>query len=202
MPAGCCGGASACVRAPLTRMQATAAQPSVWSPVTEGLLQLLSLFKQSQSADNATHRSIQQQLTSFNAVPDYNCYLVHIFNVLRNEDGPVRQMAGLVLKNNVKEHWDALDRSVQEYVRHNLLASMDDPLPYIRTTSGSCISSICSSAGLEAWPDLVPMLYQMLDSPWWWIPSGCLTFGSPVDVRFSKHILCSAQHAVFFSFLE
>jgi len=146
-------------------MQGAAAQSSAWTPVPEGLSQLLGLFKQSHSADNATHRSIQQQLTSFNSVRDYNCYLAYIFNVLRNENGDVRQMAGLVLKNNVKEHWSSIDQQVQEYVRHNILASMDDPLPYIRTTGGSCISSICSSVGLEAWPGLVPHLYQMLDSP-------------------------------------
>eukprot|EP00965_Chrysotila_dentata_P263015 6214737-Pleurochrysis_carterae.AAC.1 len=87
-----------------------AAASVAWAPVPEGLAQLLQLFSLSQSADNATHRDIQQQLTSFNSIPDYNSYLVYIFNGLRDEAGPVRQMAGLVLKNNVKEHWSEVHR--------------------------------------------------------------------------------------------
>ena len=39
-----------------------------FAPSPEGVNQLLGLFRASQSADNAQHRAIQQQLTSFNAV--------------------------------------------------------------------------------------------------------------------------------------
>mmetsp|Transcript_74295 Transcript_74295/g.124000 ORF Transcript_74295/g.124000 Transcript_74295/m.124000 type:complete len:895 (+) Transcript_74295:39-2723(+) len=137
---------------------------AAWNPSPEGMEQLLGLFKASQSADNATHRAIQQQLTSFNAIPDYNNYLAYIFNQMRGEAGSVRQMAGLVLKNNVKEHWSKVHPDVQGYVHENLLGSIGDPEPYIRTTAGSCITTITASAGLEAWPQLVPTLYQMLDS--------------------------------------
>ena len=132
-----------------------------WAPSPEGLQQLLGLFKASSSADNATHRAIQQQLTSFNAIPDYNNYLAYIFNQMRVEAGSVRQMAGLVLKNNVKEHWGNVHPDVQRcgpqsawgragshgarhaarpsscslrYVRENLLGSIGDAEPYIRTT--------------------------------------------------------------------
>ena len=41
---------------------------SSWAPSAEGVQQLLSLFQASQGADNAQHRAIQQQLTSFNAI--------------------------------------------------------------------------------------------------------------------------------------
>jgi hypothetical protein len=37
-----------------------------------------------------------QQLVNFNAVPDYNNYLVYILNGLKDENPSVRQMAGLV----------------------------------------------------------------------------------------------------------
>ena len=77
-----------------------------WQPTAEGLQQLLGLFKATQGANNEQHRHIFEQLRSFNSVPDYNCYLVFILNQLRQEDQNVRQTAGLVLKNNVKEHWE------------------------------------------------------------------------------------------------
>ena len=99
------------------------------------------------------------------AQADYNCYLCYIFNTMKQEPGPVRQMAGLVLKNNLKEHWASLAPEVQDYVRENLLGSVGDPEAYIRTTAGSCITTITYAAGLSAWPALVPTLYRMLDSP-------------------------------------
>lgn len=138
---------------------------STWAPSAEGLQQLLGLFRASGSADNTQHRRIQQQLVDFNVIPDYNSYLAYIFNQLKSEDGAVRQMAGLVLKNNVKEHWGELSSEVQEYVRENLLGSLGDPQPYIRNVSGSCVTTVIYAGGLEAWPMLVPTLYQMLDSP-------------------------------------
>ena len=58
-----------------------------WAPSAEGLAQLLGLFRTSHSANNAQHRAIQQQLTEFNVVPDYNNYLAHILNHMREEAG-------------------------------------------------------------------------------------------------------------------
>ncbi|KAL3918041.1 MAG: hypothetical protein SGPRY_006160, partial [Prymnesium sp.] len=84
-----------------------------WQPSSEGLAQLLGLFKASTRADNAQHRAIQQQLRDFNAVPDYNNYLVYILN-MTSEDGQTRQLAGLVLKNNVKEHWHMVSPEIRE----------------------------------------------------------------------------------------
>ena len=61
-----------------------------WQPSAEGLQQLLGLFRGSHSASNAQHKLIQAQLQQFNAVPDFNNYLVYILNQLKNE-GPVRR---------------------------------------------------------------------------------------------------------------
>ncbi len=83
-----------------------------WVPSAEGLQQLLALFKASQSASNAQHRAIQQQLVGFNVIPDYNSYLTFILNT-HNEDDSVRQLAGLMLKNNIKDHWRNVQPAVQ-----------------------------------------------------------------------------------------
>ena len=85
-----------------------------WQPTAEGLQQLLGLFKAAHGADNDAHRAIFDQLRSFNSVPDYNCYLAFILNQMRQEDASVRQTAGLVLKNNVKESWAAVAPEVKQ----------------------------------------------------------------------------------------
>ena len=110
-------------------------------PSQDGVKQLLTLFKASQSADNAEHRAIQEQLNVFNSIPDFNAYLAYILNH-SHEEGAVRQLAGLTLKNNIKNRWRGLSPSVQEYVRENLLGSLGDPHKYIRATVGSCITTL------------------------------------------------------------
>lgn len=45
-----------------------------WQPQPEGLDQILSLLRQSQSPDNATQRSVQQ-------VSNYNNYILHIISL-------------------------------------------------------------------------------------------------------------------------
>ena len=62
----------------------------------------------------------------------------------------MRQLAGLMLKNNIKERWHTLSPDVQQYVRENLLGSLGDPQKYIRTTVGSCITTVIYAGGLEA----------------------------------------------------
>ena len=139
---------------------------AAWQPTAEGLQQLLGLFKATQGADNEQHRNIFEQLRSFNAVPDYNCYLAFILNQMRQEETAVRQTAGLVLKNNITQHWPRrLPPEVQQYVRENLLGCLGDDVPYIRNTVGSCITTITMEEGIKLWPALLPSLYQMLDSP-------------------------------------
>ena len=120
--------------------------------------QLLGLFRGAIQASNEQHRSIQQQLISFNAIPDYNAYLVYIMGQLKTEEGSVRQMAGLMLKNNVRQHWATLHAEVRLYVREGLLGSVGDALPFIRTTASSCISTIVAAADLGDWPTLLPTL--------------------------------------------
>jgi len=167
----------------------------------------------------------------FRRQAEYNCYLCYIFNALKSEAGPVRQMAGLVLKNNLKEHWDSLRPDVQEWVgppfpsvrvfarararermwharnpyspltvtfaRACWAASVtrrltfapryasDHPRARAHTgtaaaastasagaarshtsadapcQAGSCITTVTSGAGLQAWPQLIPSLYQV-----------------------------------------
>eukprot|EP00962_Isochrysis_galbana_P042543 scaffold15964_cov135-Isochrysis_galbana.AAC.8 len=72
-------------------------------------------------------------------------------------------MAGLVLKNNVKEHWDEMHPSVQAYVKQGVLACVGLPEPYLRQTAGTCVTTIAYTAGLASWTELVPTLLGMLE---------------------------------------
>ncbi|EOD08905.1 hypothetical protein EMIHUDRAFT_258105, partial [Emiliania huxleyi CCMP1516] len=108
---------------------------SEWQPDQAGLAEVLQLLASSQSASNETHRAIQQRLASFNAcVPDFNNYLAHIFAHRADQQGA---MAGLVLKNNVRERWDELHPPVQAYVQQAVLSCIGAPEPFLRMTAGA-----------------------------------------------------------------
>ena len=79
-------------------------------------------------------------------------------------DEPTRSLSGLILKNNIRAHYDKLPHEVIDFVKLECLGSMGDPSPLIRATLGILVTTIAVRGGLEQWPDLLPQLCQSLDS--------------------------------------
>ena len=79
-------------------------------------------------------------------------------------DEPTRSLSGLILKNNVRAHYEKLPTEVTEFIKQECLNSIGDPSPLIRATIGILVTTVASKGGLEAWPDLLPRLCQNLDS--------------------------------------
>lgn len=79
-------------------------------------------------------------------------------------DEPTRSLSGLILKNNVKAHYQKFLPQVAEFIKHECLKAVGDPSPLIRATVGILITTIASKGELTSWPDLLPNLCLMLDS--------------------------------------
>lgn len=135
-----------------------------WQPQEEGLIQILTLLKESQSPDTETQRSVQQKLEELNKFPDFNNYLIFVLTKLTSEDEPTRSLSGLILKNNVKAHFHKFLPVVTEFIKQECLSAVGDPSPLIRATVGILITTIASKGELTAWPELLPALCSMLDS--------------------------------------
>ncbi|EFA10900.2 Importin subunit beta-like Protein [Tribolium castaneum] len=135
-----------------------------WTPQQEGLREILTLLKESQSPDTATQRTVQQKLEELNKYPDFNNYLMFVLTKLTSEDEPTRSLSGLILKNNVKTHYNSLQPSVTNFVKNECLQAVGDPSPLIRATVGILITTIASKGDLSSWPELLPALCTMLDS--------------------------------------
>ncbi|XP_025830663.1 transportin-1 [Agrilus planipennis] len=135
-----------------------------WTPQEEGLREILTLLKESQSPDTATQRAVQQKLEQLNKYPDFNNYLMFVLTKLVSEDEPTRSLSGLILKNNVKSHFDSLVPSVANFIKQECLQAVGDPSPLIRATVGILITTIASKGDLSKWPELLPSLCNMLDS--------------------------------------
>lgn len=135
-----------------------------WTPQEEGLREILTLLRESQSPDTATQRAVQQKLEELNKYPDFNNYLMFVLTKLTTEDEPTRSLSGLILKNNVKTHYNSLLPNVTNFIKTECLQAVGDPSPLIRATVGILITTVASKGDLGSWPQLLPALCNMLDS--------------------------------------
>lgn len=87
-----------------------------------------------------------------------------VLTKLVSEDEPTRSLSGLILKNNIKTHYNNLVPSVSNFIKQECLQAVGDPSPLIRATVGILITTIASKGELTTWPELLPALCGMLDS--------------------------------------
>lgn len=80
-------------------------------------------------------------------------------------DEPTRSLSGLILKNNVKTHFHQFPPDVAQFIKTECLSAVGDPSPLIRATVGILITTTASKGELSQWPELIPRLFDMLDSP-------------------------------------
>ncbi|MFT7797886.1 transportin-2-like [Arapaima gigas] len=135
-----------------------------WQPDQQGLQQVLQLLKDSQSPNTATQRAVQQKLEQLNQYPDFNNYLIFVLTRLKTEDEPTRSLSGLILKNNVKAHYQNFPPAVADFIKQECVNNIGDPSPLIRATIGILITTIASKGELQTWPDLLPQLFNLLSS--------------------------------------
>lgn len=121
-----------------------------WQPEQSGLQQILELLRLSQSPDNNTQREVRQKLEELNRYPDFNCYLIHVLTELGSgEDEATRSMAGLILKNNVKAHFNQFPTDVATFIKNECLKAVGDQSPLIRATVGILITTIASKGKIQ-----------------------------------------------------
>lgn len=57
-----------------------------------------------------------------------------------SQDEPTRSLSGLILKNNVKAHYQNFPPNVADFIKRECLNNIGDPSPLIRATIGGCPS--------------------------------------------------------------
>jgi len=137
-----------------------------WQPNPDGLNQLLNLLKDASNPDKNVQKQLHQQLQSFTSYPDFSSYLVYILTQLRNQPGYIRTVAGLLLKNNIRENYSNLPEEVKQNIKTEVLSVVGDPLEQVRKTVGSVITTIVlkEPSLKQGWPNLIQILYQYLDN--------------------------------------
>lgn len=76
----------------------------------------------------------------------------------------IRQAAGLLLKNNLRNVFKSMAPSYQQYVKSELLPCLGAAERHIRATAGTIISVIVQQVEVIGWPELLQALVNCLDS--------------------------------------
>lgn len=136
-----------------------------WAPEPAGVAQIVSMLTEyhSPTADQAQVYARLRQCAQF---PDFNNYLAHLLARGADQAVEVRQSAGLLLKNNLKNAaaWKGCPAPYRAFVRGCLLAGVATPDRALRTTVGTALGTVVSQSGVGDWPELFPALAQLLES--------------------------------------
>ncbi|KAJ2611047.1 hypothetical protein H4S08_003341 [Coemansia sp. RSA 1365] len=135
-----------------------------WQPEPESLAQLIQLLKSTNSADNAVQQQNNQRLDQLSQVPDFINYLLFVLIFMKDEDSMVRTVAGLLLKNNVRQEFSTIPASVLDYVVRKSIDGIGDPDTMVRHTLGTVVATVVEQGKLSSWPEVLPRLMQLLDS--------------------------------------
>ncbi|WCJ35060.1 transportin 1 [Euphorbia peplus] len=138
--------------------------PIIWQPKEEGLREICGLLGQHISPVSDNKARIWQQLQHYALFPDFNNYLAFVFARAQGTPVEIRQAAGLLLKNNLKNTFASMDPGYQHYIKAELLPCLGAADKHIRCTVGTIISVVIQQVRVLGWPELLQALIQCLDS--------------------------------------
>ncbi|KDP33292.1 hypothetical protein JCGZ_13079 [Jatropha curcas] len=136
-----------------------------WQPQEEGLKEICGLLEHQISPFSSADKSqILQQLQHYSQFPDFNNYLVFILARAEGKSVEIRQAAGLLLKNNLRNAYKSITPVHQQYIKSELLPCLGAADRHIRSTVGTIISVVVQIGGISGWPELLQALVTCLDS--------------------------------------
>ncbi|KAJ1933648.1 hypothetical protein EC988_009052, partial [Linderina pennispora] len=113
-----------------------------WRPDPVSLNELMQLLTNTQSNDNQVQQENNRRLNELRKVDDYINYLLYVLINMQEATGPVRAVAGLLLKNNVRQDFDKIPTDVLSYVKIRSLEAVGDNDTLVRHTLGTVIATI------------------------------------------------------------
>lgn len=143
-----------------------------WQPQSNLLEQVVSLLKAYLIPNNDIQRQSYERLQQFQQNLEFNLYLVHILSNQSSEFSPdIRQLAGLLLKRNIKSQNVAISTGktsaqmeMLAYIRSQIICILADSNQSIRNTASSLVTTFVSQyTFIDEWPELMPALFQYLE---------------------------------------
>ena len=129
--------------------------------------QIAAVLRASMSPDEATRVGAEHQLTQGGTQPGFGLGLARVALGAAEDDVGTRQLAAVVLKKYVKEHWQEgegrffppqTSDEEKAAVRELLPAGLADPTPKIRTAIAMAVASVAAWDWPHQWPTLTTVL--------------------------------------------
>ncbi|GAA5807967.1 hypothetical protein MFLAVUS_001348 [Mucor flavus] len=137
-----------------------------WQPQQQSLRELLVLLRDAADPNNREQALINQRLLSFHNYPDYNAYLAYILMKLKTQDMNTRMVAGLQLKNSIKNHFNTIPLRVLDYIKQLCTDVVNFPdESCICKTVSSVIAAILSRGQVHNWSSMILLLIEKLRDP-------------------------------------
>lgn len=105
-----------------------------------------------------------QQLQALHNNSESYRYLTYIFTKMPTLDEYLRMLAGLVLKNNLRQYYKHIPEDVRNYMKTEVVQCIGDPKTSIRRTVGTILTTIIDITSLAECPGLLQLFIQLLDS--------------------------------------
>lgn len=128
------------------------------------LEQTLLLLRESQSSDQQAQRQVQKKLTEWSKLPEFNYSLMRVLCDPTSCDETTRSLSCLVLKNNVRKHYQNFPNELKDFIKKRSLDLLRDPSSVIRATVGILITNVAATGELFTWTELLPTLGLLLNS--------------------------------------
>eukprot|EP01025_Chloroclados_australasicus_P009105 TRINITY_DN134_c0_g1_i1.p1 TRINITY_DN134_c0_g1~~TRINITY_DN134_c0_g1_i1.p1 ORF type:complete len:796 (-),score=154.15 TRINITY_DN134_c0_g1_i1:175-2562(-) len=132
-----------------------------WTPQQQGLQEISQLLLEYQQP-GANQLALYARLQYFKQLPDFNNYLSYIFASGQAVDSAVRQSAGLLLKNSLKQRYKELQQAFQIFIKDAVLSMVKSDIPELRRTAGTIAATIVSLEGFQVWENLLKFLVDGL----------------------------------------
>lgn len=145
-------------------MMGSQPEPGKTDPHYMFLEQTLLLLKESQSTDAQVQRQIQKKLEDWSKLPEFNYSLLCILSDPNSCDETTRSLSGLVLKNNVRKHYQYFPNELKDLIKKRSLELLKDSSNVIRATVGLLITNVAASGEIYTWTELLPSLGELLNS--------------------------------------
>ncbi|KAJ2752093.1 hypothetical protein IWQ56_006787, partial [Coemansia nantahalensis] len=104
------------------------------------------------------------RLEQLSQVPDFINYLLFVMIFMKEENPMVRTVAGLLLKNKVRQDFDSIPPQVLDYVVRKSIEGIGDPDTMVRHTLGTVVATVVALGKIGNWPEILPRLIQLLDA--------------------------------------
>lgn len=128
------------------------------------LEQTHTLLRESQSTDAQTQAQVQKRLEEWSKLPEFNYSLMCVLSDPNSCDETTRSLGCLVLKNNVRKHYQGFPNELKDFIKRGALELLRDPSSVIRATVGILITNVAASGELFTWNELLPTLGQLLNA--------------------------------------